>query len=214
MSKDTNDVIVECFEALKAHPDLTFKVSPDDTMRVFMTQQRAFQHSVDARCESDDKAERAQFIMDHVNYMNNEVAEMLQELPYFKKWKDYSKMTNEEMQEAYAKVKKEFVDIWHFVINIAIAIDLSPEELVTMYLKKNKENILRQTEGYDHTKRHLDEDERRDFEAYEKVRQSGIYNMITDASKAAVIAGLSLDRYYWLIDNYSELKQKYGGEQQ
>lgn len=47
------------------------------------------------------------------------------------------------------------------------------------------------------------------FNAYEKVRSSGIYNMIMQASDAAKAAGLTLDDYYWVIKNYNELSNKY-----
>ncbi len=48
------------------------------------------------------------------------------------------------------------------------------------------------------------------FRAYEQVRRSGRYNMITEAKLAAVAAGLSMDDYKFVISNYAYLKEEYG----
>ena len=50
------------------------------------------------------------------------------------------------------------------------------------------------------------------FIKYEKVRQSGKYNMITESSKAAKKAGLSIQDYMNVIRNYTTLHNKYGGK--
>lgn len=49
------------------------------------------------------------------------------------------------------------------------------------------------------------------FDKYERVRRSGRFNMIMDAAEAAYYAGLSIDDYCWVLNNYSELKKKYYG---
>ena len=48
------------------------------------------------------------------------------------------------------------------------------------------------------------------FRAYEQVRRSGRYNMITEARQAADAAGLSMDDYKFVINNYTNLKEEYG----
>lgn len=42
----------------------------------------------------------------------------------------------------------------------------------------------------------------RRFRAYEKVRQSGKYNMITDAGAAMDESGLTKDEYFAVVENY------------
>lgn len=101
--------------------------------------------------------ERVAFIKEHVVYMNNEVAEMLEELPYFKPWKDYSQMSTPEKALAMQKAKKEYIDVLHFVANIGVALHLNEDDIMNMYMNKNKENVRRQDEGYDHTMRHVNE---------------------------------------------------------
>jgi hypothetical protein len=60
------------------------------------------------------------------------------------KAKLYSDLTPEEIKE----LKFEFIDLLHFMLNIAIAIGLTPEEIYNMYYAKNIENINRQKNGY------------------------------------------------------------------
>lgn len=52
---------------------------------------------------------------------------------------------------------------------------------------------------------------RDEFEAYEKVRRSGKFNMIMEATDAADAAGLDRDRYMLVIKNYTSLAQVYLG---
>ena len=48
------------------------------------------------------------------------------------------------------------------------------------------------------------------FLAYKKVQMSGRYNMVIDARQAAASAGLDLDTYFAVIQNYSKLQELYG----
>ena len=55
-------------------------------------------------------------------------------------------------------------------------------------------------------------DKKEMFERYERVRQSGIFNMITQASDAMRVADLTKEQYFYVINNYGKLKVKYGKE--
>lgn len=55
-----------------------------------------------------------------------------------------SELTDEELLE----LKFELVDELHFFFNKCLALGMTAEELYTMYLAKNKENIERQLRGY------------------------------------------------------------------
>lgn len=48
-----------------------------------------------------------------------------------------------------------------------------------------------------------------EFEAFERIRRSGKYNMFTQAIEAAIDAGLSLDRYKLVLLNYEGCMLKY-----
>ena len=47
------------------------------------------------------------------------------------------------------------------------------------------------------------------FKAYEEVRRSGFYNMITDAEKVMKHTGLDKKTYIAIIENYATLKALY-----
>lgn len=51
--------------------------------------------------------------------------------------------------------------------------------------------------------------DRAKFFKYLRVQESGKYNMIMDANAAAQEAELSLDDYFYVIKNYSELRKRY-----
>ena len=48
------------------------------------------------------------------------------------------------------------------------------------------------------------------FKAYEEVRRSGMFNMMTDSESARKYASLSREDYVTIISNYSKLKALYG----
>lgn len=54
--------------------------------------------------------------------------------------------------------------------------------------------------------------DKKDFINFEKVRRSGKYNMVTDASIIAEEIGVSTSRYIWIINNYSSLNKLYCNE--
>lgn len=56
------------------------------------------------------------------------------------------------------------------------------------------------------------EKDKSDFVNYERIRRSGKFNMIVDASIIANKMGISNSRYIWIINNYSELNRLYCDE--
>jgi hypothetical protein len=48
-----------------------------------------------------------------------------------------------------------------------------------------------------------------DFEAFEKVRARGRYNMMMDSRAAAKAAGLTMERYFDVLEQYGELATEY-----
>tara|TARA_R110001632_G_scaffold48342_4_gene121824 strand:+ start:2305 stop:2829 length:525 start_codon:yes stop_codon:yes gene_type:complete len=61
----------------------------------------------------------------------------------------YSSVTLDELSEEDRKeLEFEFIDIMHFVMNIGIAINMSPEKIYEMYMSKAEENKRRNKEGY------------------------------------------------------------------
>lgn len=123
-------------------------VKYDDPLTAMMRAQKAFQLRVDPRCYSGELKERADYIRDHFTHCVQELGEMLQEVPFYKGWKDYSNMSDYDVACAYTKAKEEYIDAWHFFMNIGIALGISPDKFFDLYNIKHQENIRRQDEGY------------------------------------------------------------------
>ena len=46
------------------------------------------------------------------------------------------------------EAKEELIDIWHFVIQASIKLNLTPDEILDEYKRKNEINRQRQKDGY------------------------------------------------------------------
>lgn len=49
------------------------------------------------------------------------------------------------------------------------------------------------------------------FQQYEDVRLSGVYNMLTEARYAREAAGLTHDEYTYILGHYAELRAQHAG---
>lgn len=78
-----------------------------------------------------------------------EFAELLERLPY-KEWKTYSGEAKEGFlsTEQKLEIQYEYADMFHFFMNIGLAIGVDGEVLERLYVTKNKENFDRQKRGY------------------------------------------------------------------
>lgn len=78
-----------------------------------------------------------------------EFSELLERLP-FKEWKTYTPeqlhgiMTDKD----HLELLYEYSDMFHFFINIGLALGIDGETLEKLYVTKNLENIERQKRGY------------------------------------------------------------------
>ena len=78
-----------------------------------------------------------------------EFAELLERLP-FKEWKTYPQETldnfkdEEDMLETYY----EYIDMFHFFMNIGLALGIDGDTFEKLYITKNQENFDRQERGY------------------------------------------------------------------
>lgn len=81
--------------------------------------------------------------------MTLEFAELLERLP-FKEWKTYPQETldgfkdDEDMLETYY----EYIDMFHFFMNMGLALGIDGEMFEKLYVSKNAENFDRQARGY------------------------------------------------------------------
>jgi dimeric dUTPase (all-alpha-NTP-PPase superfamily) len=81
--------------------------------------------------------------------MNLEMSELLERLPY-KEWKTYPDealqgfRSQEDMLETYY----EYIDVFHFFMNVGLALGIDGDTFEKLYITKNKENFDRQARGY------------------------------------------------------------------
>lgn len=81
--------------------------------------------------------------------MTLEFAELLERLP-FKEWKTYPEETlagfkdEEDMLETYY----EYIDMFHFFMNMGLALGIDGDTFEKLYVSKNAENFNRQARGY------------------------------------------------------------------
>jgi len=59
-------------------------------------------------------------------------------------WKWWKKPTPFNVDDA----KEELIDIWHFVVQASLELNLTPDDIVAEYRKKNEINRNRQKNGY------------------------------------------------------------------
>lgn len=91
--------------------------------------------------------ERTEFIKAHAQYADQELHELLRELEGFKPWKNYN-WSDDEKLIRLALAREEFIDAFHFMLNIALALDLDADALFQIYCSKNNINHARQDENY------------------------------------------------------------------
>ncbi|MDP9488948.1 MAG: dUTPase [Thermoproteota archaeon] len=66
------------------------------------------------------------------------------ELQRLTNWKWWKKSTEFDSEEA----KEELIDIWHFVLQATIELDMTADDVVKYYSKKNKINKKRKKMNY------------------------------------------------------------------
>lgn len=92
--------------------------------------------------------ERTEYIKEMSIHANQEMNELLYELPFFKPWKKYQDWTEEDMVKGILKAREEYIDFFHFAISIGLALGFTEDNLHEMYCEKNGINHERQDNGY------------------------------------------------------------------
>jgi len=65
----------------------------------------------------------------------------LQRITNWKWWKS-------PVEFNHAEAREELIDIWHFVVQASLELNLTPDDILEEYKKKNKINQERQRNGY------------------------------------------------------------------
>ena len=93
---------------------------------------------VDTSSLSDE--EKAKWILNYTRAMNQEIAELIDSVPW-KWWAKYQKF-----DEQNARV--EVVDLFHFLVSMAQVLGMTADDIFAAYQKKNEVNLKRQETGY------------------------------------------------------------------
>jgi dimeric dUTPase (all-alpha-NTP-PPase superfamily) len=84
--------------------------------------------------------EKTQWILNYSRAMQQELAELVDSVP----WKWWAKYQTFDEQNA----RVEIVDLFHFLVSLAQVLGMSPDDVYSAYIKKNKVNHDRQEQGY------------------------------------------------------------------
>lgn len=89
-----------------------------------------------------DLEDKIRFIKDMHIALTDEMHELLAEV-------DWKPWTHGERQINFDGARKELVDVWHFFMNMMLALGMSTDDLYKAYMKKRQVNADRQKNGYD-----------------------------------------------------------------
>ena len=128
-----------------------------DKLDMIMQKQAELQKRLGTNFAEMDLRECAEFMRNHRGYLADELAEAMYEMPYYKAWKNYTTLTEDEVAIAWQKVRMELVDCLHFFVNLLLCAGMTADEVFEMYMAKNKENHRRQDEGYTADKSYRDQ---------------------------------------------------------
>lgn len=94
----------------------------------------------------------AQYIKTQTLHCIDELCEMLHEIKGYKEWKKYDFSDAEDNRSKRILAKEELVDAFHFFLNIAIALNISPADLYRAYMAKSHINYSRLTNTAEYKK--------------------------------------------------------------
>lgn len=124
--------------------------SPCQLHEIFRMQEELNQR-IGVNTASLTDEEKAKWILNYTRAMNQEIAELIDSVPW-KWWAKYQKF-----DEQNAKV--EVVDLFHFLISMAQVLGMTADDVFQAYLKKNAVNHQRQDSGYkeknEHDSKHI-----------------------------------------------------------
>lgn len=122
--------------------DTEVKIIPKvDRLSEMFGRQAEFQKSLGHDFPEMMEEERVWFAKDTILALLDEMHEALAEMG----WKPWA-TSRHFNRDAFVG---ELIDAWHFLMNLFLVADCSPEEMYAYYLKKNAKNRARQIKGYD-----------------------------------------------------------------
>lgn len=111
-----------------------------DMLETMFELQKKLNKRVGVDTDAMDDEERAKWILNYARALGQELAELVDSVPW-KWWAQY---------QAFDKhnAKVEIIDMFHFLMSLALTLGLSAKDVYGSYLRKNKVNFERQEQGY------------------------------------------------------------------
>jgi hypothetical protein len=115
-------------------------------------QLQRFLHEKKPQCLDFDHAtfmDKMKEIKNQWTYLTTEYVELIERVP-FKTWKSYSpeQKVGFLSEEDKLETQFEYIDMFHFFMNIGLLIGIDGKTFAKLYYLKNKENFDRQNRGY------------------------------------------------------------------
>ena len=122
-----------------------------DDFKVIYNMQKRFQEELGYDFATMSDEARVNYISEYVKHLHHEIGEMLQELPFFKSWKQYpaDPIVRGLM---FHKAWEEWADVLHFFLNVTIGLGLTPDDLYSLYHDKQLVNHTRQLDSVQYKK--------------------------------------------------------------
>lgn len=119
------------------------KIEVRGSLDLMLEAQRGFQKSLGEKKGGGDPAEKCN--PDYLRDMKDALESELDELQNETGWKPWATSRHVNIDAA----RGEWIDAWHFMMNLALALGMDEQMIVDMYAAKLQKNMLRQYEGYD-----------------------------------------------------------------
>lgn len=112
------------------------EMHPTDYLQEMLDRQEVSQNERGYIFSEMSVHERVDYVKKMALYMQTEMCEFLQELPYFKEWKVYQEATEVLTPEG----REELMDVVHFILNILLACGMDSKGIYNGYLRKQQIN--------------------------------------------------------------------------
>ena len=114
---------------------------PDkDMLAELFEMQGTLNHRIGVDCADMSEEDQHKWVLNYCRAMSQEIAELTDSVP----WKWWAKYQEYDKQNACVEV----VDLFHFLISLALVLGMSAEDVHSLYVQKNKVNFERQDHGY------------------------------------------------------------------
>lgn len=120
-----------------------------NNLQFMLETQKSFQEKMGYNFDSMTIKEKSEYIKEMSLWVQNEINEMIHELPFAKHWsKKYDSWNDEKIQSQMQLSKEETIDAFLFMLNIFLCLGMTEEDILNEFCNKNKINIERQNTGY------------------------------------------------------------------